>query len=177
MPADWLHIVIGPGEGSASVAQLRSRAFVLLLYGLLCMRIAGRRSFSSLTPFDIFIAIVVGSNINRVMTGNVPVVASLAATMVVMVLHCLLAMATMRSNWLSRFVKGKPDVLVRDGIVDDQALSRNEISDNDLSEALRLKGIDHVREARLVTFERGGKISVIARCPRDGIVPIFLPAA
>lgn len=88
----WITRFIGPDEAAPNTPQLCARAFVLFLYALLCMRITGRRSFSSLSPFDIFIAIVVGSNISRVMTGKVPFIASLAATMVVVVMHRLLGM-------------------------------------------------------------------------------------
>lgn len=163
MDVAWLTRIIGPDETSPSTPQLCARACVLFLYGLLCMRIAGRRSFSSLSPFDIFIAIVVGSNISRVMTGKVPFVASLAATMVVVVMHRLLAMATMRSNWLSGFVKGKADVLARDGVIDPNAMRRHDVSEEDLHEALRMQKIPGLDGAALVTFERGGKISVVPR--------------
>jgi uncharacterized membrane protein YcaP (DUF421 family) len=88
----WITRFIGPDEAAPNTPQLCARAFVLLLYGPLCLRIAGRRGFSSLNPFDIFIAIVVGSNISQVMTGKVPFIASLAATMVAVVMHRLLAM-------------------------------------------------------------------------------------
>lgn len=163
MDTGWFTQIIGPDETSPSTPQLCVRAFILFLYGLLCMRIAGRRSFSSLSPFDIFIAIVVGSNISRVMTGKVPFVASLTATMVVVVMHRLLAMATMRSNWLSGFIKGKADVLARDGVVNREAMLRHEASEEDLAEALRMQKVERVEDTRLVTFERGGKISVLPK--------------
>jgi uncharacterized membrane protein YcaP (DUF421 family) len=163
MDIPWLTALVGPDETSPSTVQLCTRAIVLFIYGLICMRIAGRRSFSSLSPFDIFIAIVVGSNISRVMTGKVPFVASLAGTMVVVVMHRLLAIATIRSNWLASFVKGKPDVLVREGKVDHNAMRRHDVSDEDLSEALRMQKIERIEDAKLVTFERGGKISVVPR--------------
>lgn len=163
MDMHWIETIIGPDEISPSPPQLCARALVLFFYGLLCMRIAGRRSFSNLSPFDIFIAIVVGSNISRVMTGKVPLIASLAATMVVVALHRLLAIATLRSNWLADFIKGKPDVLARDGLVEHKAMRRHNVSPDDLAEALRMQKIDNLKDTSLVTFERGGKISVVPR--------------
>jgi uncharacterized membrane protein YcaP (DUF421 family) len=66
---DWLQMVVGPDDGSASVAQFCARALLLFAYGILCIRVAGRRTFLSLSPLDIVVAIVVGSNISRAMTG------------------------------------------------------------------------------------------------------------
>jgi uncharacterized membrane protein YcaP (DUF421 family) len=69
----------------------------------------------------------------------------------------------MRSNWLSGFVKGKADVLVRGGVIDRAATLRHDVSQDDLAEALRLQKIERVEDVGLATFERGGKISAIPR--------------
>ena len=45
---DWLTALIGPDDGSATTWQFCVRALVLLPYGILCIRIAGRRTFFNL---------------------------------------------------------------------------------------------------------------------------------
>lgn len=160
---EYLGQIVGPDQGSPSVGQFCARAAFLMVFGILCLRIAGRRTFSSLSPLDIFIAIIVGSNISRVMTANVPFIGSLAATLLVVVLHRLLAMATVHSNLLALFIKGQPIVLVRQGVPDARAMRGNAISDADLVEGLRMAQVERVEDAALVTFERGGSISVIPR--------------
>lgn len=160
---DWFHALVGPDEGASTIGQFCARAVVLLAYGILSIRIAGRRTFSSLSPLDIFIAIVVGSNISRVMTGNVAILPSLAATLLLVSLHRLLAMATVHSNLLAHFIKGSPQVLVRDGVADSRALRRFGLSEEDLAEALRMGRLERADQARLVIFERGGKISVVPK--------------
>ena len=160
---DGIHALIGPDDGNLTLAQACMRAVSLFFFGIACMRITGRRSFSGLSPFDVFMAIVIGSNISRVMIGKVPVIPSLAGTLLIAVLHRLLAVATVRSSALSVFLKGRPQILVRNGIANPDTLGRNNVSKEDLEEALRLGGLENVGQARLVTFERGGKISVIAR--------------
>lgn len=44
-------------------------------------------------------------------------------------------------------------------------MRRHDVSSKDVEEALRIQRLEGPDLARLVTFERGGKISVI---PRDG---------
>jgi uncharacterized membrane protein YcaP (DUF421 family) len=160
----WLQVVVGPDNGEPTILQFCTRAILLFFYGLLCIRIAGRRTFSHLSPLDIIVAIVVGSNISRTMTGKAPFLASLAATLVLVVLHRLVAMATIRSNWLARFVKGRSAILVRDGVADRRAMRTYHISDDDLNEGLRMEQVSQVEDVALATIERGGKISVV---PRD----------
>jgi hypothetical protein len=48
--------LIGPDTGDATVLQLCFRAAILFAFGILCIRIAGRRTFSQITPLDIIVA-------------------------------------------------------------------------------------------------------------------------
>jgi len=88
---------------------------------------------------------------------------ALAATLLLVVLHRLLAMATVHSNLLARFIKGRPVELVRDGKIDRAALHSNHLSEDDLIEGLRMEQTPRVEDVALATFERGGKISVVPK--------------
>ena len=153
--------LIGPDTGDATVAQLCFRAAILFAFGVLCIRIAGRRTFSQITPLDIIVALIIGSNISRAMTGKAPFFGGLAATLVVVVLHRLLAMATLHWNPLAGLMKGAPVVLVRDGVADQAAMRRHAIGQADLIEGLRMEQVERVEDVRLATLEAGGKISVV----------------
>lgn len=160
---EFIRTLIGPDTGEASAPQMCVRAVVLFVLGIVCIRIAGRRTFSQASPLDIVVALVVGSNISRAMTGKAPFFPGLAATLLVVILHRLLAWAALRSPALERLVKGPSVVLVRDGEVDRKAMHRHGISDADLAESLRMEQVEDPRDARLATLEDGGKISVVKR--------------
>jgi uncharacterized membrane protein YcaP (DUF421 family) len=153
--------LIGPDNGDATVAQMCARAVILFLFGILCLRIAGRRTFSQITPLDIIVALVVGSNISRAMTGKAPFFPGLAATLVVVVLHRLLAVATLYWGPLAWLMKSEPVVLVRDGVADQAAMRRHAIGQTDLLEGLRMEQVERVEDVRLAMLEAGGKISVV----------------
>lgn len=51
----WLRFIVGPDDGTPTTAQFCARALILFLYGLLCIRVAGRRTFSNLSPLDIIV--------------------------------------------------------------------------------------------------------------------------
>ena len=159
---DVIRSVIGPDE-SAEPWQICVRAVVVFAFGLACLRIAGRRTFAQATPLDIFIAIVVGSNLSRVMTGKASFFGGLAATLLLVILHRLLAMATLRWNVLASWIKSAPAVLVEDGRVDREALARHGLSQQDLEEGLRMEQIADCADVRLATLEGGGTISVVPK--------------
>ena len=162
---ETIRALIGPDTGDASAAQLCVRAAVLFVFGIACIRIAGRRTFSQASPLDIIVAIIIGSNLSRAMTGKAPFFPGLAATLLIVVLHRALALATLRWNGLARWIKCDPVVLVRDGVTDRKAMARHGISESDLAEGLRMEQQTTAAAVQLATLEGGGKISVV---PRSG---------
>lgn len=160
---EFLHALIGPDTGDAAIWQLCIRALILLPFGVLCIRIAGRRTFSQLAPLDIIVAIIIGSNLSRAMTGKAPFLGGLVATLVVVVLHRLLAMASLRWGVVARLVKCAPVVLVRDGHVDTEAMAKHGIGQIDLDEGLRMEQIASAADVQRATLEAGGKISVVPK--------------
>ncbi|HWW66326.1 MAG TPA: YetF domain-containing protein [Sphingomonadaceae bacterium] len=162
---DMFRLLIGPDEG-ADTLQLCFRALILFLFGIACVRIAGRRTFAHYSPLDIVVALIVGSNISRVMTGKAAFFPALAATLVLVVLHRLLAYATLHWGILSWLVKARPIRIVEDGQLDEARLRRAEMSREDLLEALRMEQVDSIAAAAQATLEAGGKLSVVPK-PAD----------
>ena len=165
-----LRTLIGPDE-AAQPWQICVRAVVVVVFGVLCLRLAGRRTFSQATPLDIFIAIVVGSNLSRIMTGKASFFGGLGATLILVILHRTLAMATRRWNLLARVLKSTPVALVRDGTPDRDAMDRHAIGLADLEEGLRLEQVRSCEEVELATLEPSGKISVVKRHSSPDISP------
>lgn len=157
---EFMRQLIGPDEG-ANAEQLCVRAVILFAFGILCIRIAGRRTFAQYSPLDIIVALIVGSNISRVMTGKAAVVPALSATLVLVVLHRLLAIASLHWRLIPGLVKSRPITVIEDGKVDDQALKKANLSRADLHEAIRLEQAENPAEIKLAIVEASGKVSVI----------------
>lgn len=154
--------LIGPDEG-ADAMQLCIRTLVLFIFGIVCIRIAGRRTFAQYSPLDIIVALIVGSNLSRVMTGKAAFFPALSATLVLVILHRLLAMASLRWGWLSALVKARPIQLIVDGRADSRAMKRANLSEQDLHEAVRMEQVSDLADVELATIEGGGKVSVVPK--------------
>jgi uncharacterized membrane protein YcaP (DUF421 family) len=147
--------------GHVTVAQECARAALIFAYGLLLVRLAGRRVFGRWSAIDIVVSIVVGSNLSRTLTGNAPLLGTIAATTLLMLLHWLLAQTAAHSPALSRLFEGRPRILGRGGKLAHRRELRTAISEADLAEALRQAGIEKVEDSRLLVLEPSGKISVL----------------
>lgn len=151
-------------QDHVSLLQECARAILIFLYGLILLRLSGRRTFGHWSALDIVISIIVGSALGRAMTGSAPLPGTMAAAAVMVGLHVLIASAVASSRRLSRIVEGKPVILIEQGRIDHKARKNAMISECDLAEALRQEGIDGengLEEVQKMTLEPSGKISVI----------------
>ena len=79
--------------------------------------------------------------------------------------HWLIAELSYRSDRFGILVKGRAQVIVRDGKADRKVMSSTKISEKDLLEEARLNGqVAEVERIELATLERNGEVSVI---PKD----------
>ncbi|AUH71452.1 DUF421 domain-containing protein [Legionella sainthelensi] len=137
------------------------RTFIIYIYAIFLIRIGNRR-FNLQTSFDFVLVIIMGSVLSRAINGSSTLVASMAASSVIIFLHWLFAFGAFQHHKIGIVLKGKPVILIKDGQIDWNVLKRNQITEEDLRESLR-EALHHddlrqVKEARL---ERTGKLSFI----------------
>ena len=89
-------------------AQECARAVIVFVYGLILVRVAGRRAFGKWSALDIIVAIMVGSNLSRALTGGAGLFGTLLATTLLLVMHWICAQAAARIGWASRLLEGRP---------------------------------------------------------------------
>lgn len=157
---------LGLDAEAIGVGPMMLRAVVVYLVTVVVVRLGKKRFMGRATAFDVILGIMLGSIASRAITGNAPFLPALAATAALVGLHSLLSAIACRWHGFGAFLKGSPRVLVRGGVVDRAEMLRVHMSDRDLEEDLRSKGVaepGQVAEARL---ERSGQVSVLqARRP------------
>lgn len=158
-----LHDLIGTEGQAISWWQMSLRACLIFVIGVLIVRFAATRAFGKWSALDIILAVVVGSNLGRAMTGNAPFIPTLVATCILLALHDLLIRASARWAWLSLITKGRSVQLVEDGLPLESAMRRSGIGERDLHLALRSAGHEGLDDVQSVTLERNGDITVVAR--------------
>jgi len=137
---------------------------VIVYAVLIAYVVFGKKRFlSQATAFDAILVIIIGSIASRAISGTAPFFASLAATLVLILVHWLISYFTRNSKVLSDLVKGHDTVLVRGGKIDREALASAHMSDDDLAQDLREEGVDAATQVKTARLERSGKRSVIKK--------------
>jgi uncharacterized membrane protein YcaP (DUF421 family) len=136
------------------------------------VRLGKKRFMGRATAFDVILGIMLGSIISRAITGNAPFGPALAASAALIAMHWLFSWIAIHWHRFGNIVKGRPELLVRAGAIDEAQMRKAHMSDRDLWEDLRGKSIarlDEVAEARL---ERNGNLSVIKAKGKPKVVDI-----
>ncbi|HEY4116173.1 MAG TPA: YetF domain-containing protein [Rhizomicrobium sp.] len=126
------------------IGQECARAVVIFFYGLMLLRVSGRRTFAKWSALDIVMSILVGSTLSRALTANAPFAGSLAAVAALAVLHVVISYFAAKSERFSILVEGHPIPLVSHGQIDEARRVRHYISKADLAEALHQKNMEEV---------------------------------
>ena len=161
---EWIegfYVLIGEAEGEIGWAEMSVRALVIFVYGVIATRVGAWRAFGRWSPPDIIVAIIIGSNLSRTLTGPAPLIPTMVATTVFLAAYWVLSYAASRSLWLDWLFKGSPVPLVTDGAIHTKAMRRWVISRRDLDEALRQKGVAQHDRVAAALLERNGTITVI----------------
>jgi uncharacterized membrane protein YcaP (DUF421 family) len=160
---DLLHFLFGEGR-NLNELQMACRAVVIILLAITFIHIAGLRTVSHKSAFDITIVIMLGAILSRAVVGVSPFLPTVTAAGVLAVVHRLLGLASLKSDMITTFVKGKKLSLYKTGEWNRKNMKRCVISEGDLMEGVRLAihegDLDGVEE---IFMERTGEISVIKK--------------
>jgi uncharacterized membrane protein YcaP (DUF421 family) len=144
--------------------QISLRGIIVFLATLAMVRLGHKRSLSHKTPFDAVLLVILASVLSRAINGSAAFFATIGGGVVLVLLHRIFAHLAYYSHGFGILVKGRPDVIVRDGQCDFQMMRRNHISTHDLEEDMRLDAhIDDLSKVRLARVERSGDISFIKK--------------
>lgn len=152
--------VFGTSSSDIGALQMTARGIVVLAYGLVLVRVFGRRIFGRWSPLDVVLSVLIGSNLSRALTGNAPLFATLFASTAIVGIYWGLARLAREAGWVSWLVKGREVVLIRDGRVDWDEVRRQNLGPRDLDEALHAAGCEGAEEVRLARLERNGDINI-----------------
>jgi uncharacterized membrane protein YcaP (DUF421 family) len=144
--------------------QISLRAVIVFLVTLITMRLGHKRSLSRKTPFDAVLLVILAAVLSRAINGSAAFFATLGGGVILVLLHRLFARFAYYSHGFGILVKGRPDIIVRDGECDFEMMRRNHVSTHDLEEDMRLGAhLDDLSRIRLARVERSGDISFIKK--------------
>ena len=171
---ELLRLALGLGVEAREInaAQMALRAVVVYAVTVVVVRLGKKRFMGQATAFDVILGIMLGSTASRAITGTAPFLPALTAAAVLVALHWLLSGLALRWPGFGVAFKGHERLLVRDGHIEWATMRRVHMTERDLWEDLRGKGVSRLEEVAEARLERSGELSVLRAGREPKIVEV-----
>jgi len=142
--------------------QISIRAVIVFVVTIVMVRLSTKRSLAEKTAFDAVLVVILGSMLARAINGSGPFFATLGGGLILVLLHRFFGLTAYYSHAFGILIKGKPAVLVQNGILQRKNMLWNHISEHDLQEDMRLEAqTEELSSIKVARLERSGDISFI----------------
>jgi uncharacterized membrane protein YcaP (DUF421 family) len=144
--------------------ELVVRSVVVYGFLLILIRVTGKRQVGQLAPFDLVLLLVLSNAVqNSMNAGDNSLIGGLIAATTLVALNGVLGYATYRSKRIEALVEGRPQVLIHNGRLFQNALTEARLTHHELNAALRQAGCACVEDVHYAVLENNGSISVVQR--------------
>jgi uncharacterized membrane protein YcaP (DUF421 family) len=139
------------------------RSASVYFFMLIALRIFGKKELSQLNTADVILILLISNSVQNAMVGsNTSLYGGLAAAAVLFTINYILKKLLYKFPKFSDFMQEKPEVLIHNGKIDFKALSKLNITHDELKEAMREHGVEHFTDVKLAMLEIDGNISIIS---------------
>jgi uncharacterized membrane protein YcaP (DUF421 family) len=142
--------------------EILLRSVIVYLIILVCFRLAGKRHISQLSLIDFALILLIANAVQNAMVGNdTSLGGGIIAAISLLATNLILTRFIFKNKGSREFLVGEPKLLVRNSLVVQSAMDSEDLSEEDLTEAIREHGFESLKEVRTAILELDGSISII----------------
>jgi uncharacterized membrane protein YcaP (DUF421 family) len=141
------------------------RAAVVYVVLLVLFRIAGKRSLTEVTSFDLVLLLIISEatqqamiDTDNSMTNSLLLVATLVG------MNILFSVVATRWRSFQKVIEDVPLVILEDGKPLEQRMRKERVEENEILEAARANhGLERLDQIKYAILERTGRITIVPR--------------
>ncbi|WP_395077498.1 DUF421 domain-containing protein [Flavobacterium sp.] len=139
------------------------RSASIYIFMIIALRLFGKKELSQLNTADIILILLISNSVQNAMVGsNSSITGGIVAASVLFLINFILKKLIFKYKKFSDLMLEKPEILIHNGILDFKSLSKLNISNDELKEAMREHGIEYFKDVKLAMLEIDGNISIIS---------------
>ena len=147
-----------------NILDIILRSSVVYAVLIVIFRIAGKRHVAQLSIIDFILILLVSNAVQNAMVGeDTTLGGGIIAALTLVALNVILTKLTVRNKTISKIVEGVPKILIRDGKILSKVLEHENLTKEEVEEAIRKAGLPNYDDVGLAILETDGSISVIGK--------------
>src|SRR5438128_4102562 len=142
------------------VAEKVLRPVVVYVFLIVGLRIAGKREMAQLNPFDLVVLLTISNTVQNAIIGeDNSVTGGVIGAFTLLFVNYIVVRFLYSHEKLDRIIKGSPDVLIDNGVVQMDRLKKELITRSELEAAAHKQGFASIDEIDRAILDPGGTIS------------------
>lgn len=135
---------------------------VIYLFLIVGLRMLGKKELGQLSVADLIFIMLISNAVGDVMRSqHDTLLGGLVAAVSLILVNLLLKIADYKSKGFSRFLEGRPAILIRNGEINRREMRKNRITIDELEQAGRENGVGDLSQIKLAILEKDGKVSIL----------------
>lgn len=141
------------------------RAALVYLFLTLLFRLAGKRTLSQVTPFDLVLLLIISETVQQAMIAEDNSMTNAALLVLTLIgIDIVLSWLKQRWIWLDRVMDDRPLIIVQDGKPIEDRMKRERVSEGEvMASARHTQGVRRMEDIAYAVLETDGKISIIQK--------------
>ena len=141
------------------------RGVVVYVVLLLLFRIAGKRSLTEITSFDMVLLLIISEATQEALIDNDNSMTNAFLVIVTLIgMNILFSVFSSRWKLLDKLTEGVPMIIAQDGRLLTDRMAKERVSKEEVLEAAReLHGLETLDQVKYAILERNGKITIIPK--------------
>ena len=146
------------------------RTFIIYCAVGVCVRLMGKRQLGELQPGELIITILVSEIAATPITDNtLPIINGILPLLLLASFEIISSVIARKSVKFRYITEGTPVTVIKDGILQQQALKTLRYTIDDLLAALRQKDIFDISQVQYAIVETNGQLSVLLKADYDTV--------
>ena len=140
------------------------RSIIIYIIVLFIFRIMGKRQIGQMQPFELVLTLIIADLATIPMAEvSVPVLHGIVPLFTLTILHFLLTLISKKFVGFSKFISGKPIIIINPKGLDYKSIKMLNLSIDDILASLRSCGYFSISQVQYAIMETNGKITVMPK--------------
>ena len=146
------------------------RPVIVYVCLILFLRLFGKRELAQLNPFDLVVLLSLSNTVQNAIIGDDNTVSGgIIGAFSLLTVNWVLMRVLYKLPKLNKALEGSETVLVRNGVIDHEAMRKETMTELELLEVLHKQGLGSVAEVAKCVLEPNGNFYVEARTPSTDV--------
>lgn len=138
-----------------------SAALYILI--IICLRLIGKKGLAEISLGDLVLIILIGEALGSLIPQENAFLSAVVCILTLTTVNFLILNVAYRSKIIREFLEGSPVIIVKNGRILHKKMNEEKLTNEDLDEALREKGIKDIKKVETAVLETDGDINIVEK--------------